>query len=612
MSITQTIVDGRYLIVGRIAAGGMGEVYRATDVVLGRDVALKVLHPHLAGDPGFVERFRREARSAALLNHQNIVGVHDWGQTDGTYFMVMEFVRGHSLRAVLTECGRLAAPQVVEVSLQVLAALDHAHGHGIVHRDIKPENILVAADGTVKVADFGLARAYADSSISQAEGTVTGTVQYLAPEQIQGEPADPRTDLYAFGVVMFELLTGHPPFSGETALAIAYQHLSSRVPPPSAEVPTVPLALEQVVLSATEKQREDRPASARGLREDVARASAHLPSGRPLRELVAQLPPADVDTEERAATVTIPRAVSQRARRKRRYRLVLALAAVLVALATGAWAAWVFVVPHYTFVPRVEGMELAVAGSELREAGLQVEVAASEYSSTVPAGQVIRAEPAAGSRVRTRSVVELVPSKGPELLPVPRVVGMSEAAAKEALRARGFRWSVRDDFHETAPQGEVVDQEPGQDVRHEKGATVTITVSKGPPPIEMPNVVGESVADATEELEATGADVVVVEEFSDAVGAGLVIRTEPTAGADVFAGDRVTLYVSKGPERFEMPDVRGMSEEEAVAHLEALDLNVAVEYPDIGFPFSTGVVGQDPPAGDLVARGDTVTLYVIR
>src|SRR5712691_7170605 len=228
-ALIESTVAGRYRVVGRIAAGGMGEVYRAEDTVLGREVALKVLHPQFAGDRGFVDRFRREARAAAILNHPNIVGVYDWGSTDGTYFMVMEFVRGHNLRSVLLEHGRLEPAQVGEVALQVLAALDHAHGHGIVHRDVKPENILIAGDGTVKVADFGLARAFADSTISQAEGTVTGTVQYLAPEQIQGEPADPRTDLYALGVVMFELLTGRTPFSGETSLGIAYQHLSVAV-----------------------------------------------------------------------------------------------------------------------------------------------------------------------------------------------------------------------------------------------------------------------------------------------------------------------------------------------------------------------------------------------
>src|SRR5438105_11839273 len=270
VSVIETTIDGRYQIVTRVASGGMGEVFRAHDAVLGREVAIKVLHPHLAGDRGFVDRFRREARAAAILNHPSIVGVYDWGSTDNTYFMVMEFVRGTNLRAVLSEHHRLEAAQVVEVALPVLAALEHAHGHGIVHRDIKPENILIARDGVVKVADFGLARAYADSYVSQAEGTVTGTVQYLAPEQIQGEPADPRTDLYALGVVMFELLTGRPPFAGETSLAIAYQHLSGSIPPPSAVAPVPTAALDGTVLAATSKDPSQRPPSARAMKEQVS------------------------------------------------------------------------------------------------------------------------------------------------------------------------------------------------------------------------------------------------------------------------------------------------------------------------------------------------------
>src|SRR5437660_3649016 len=299
----------------------MGEVFRAHDAVLGREVAIKVLHPHLAGDRGFVDRFRREARAAAILNHPNIVGVYDWGTADDTYFMVMEFVRGTNLRALLAEHGRLAPAQVVEVALPMLAALDHAHGHGIVHRDIKPENILISQDGVVKVADFGLARAYAESYVSQAEGTVTGTVQYLAPEQIQGEPADPRTDVYATGIVMFELLTGRPPFTGETSLAIAYQHLSASVPPPSSIEPDVPDSLDRVVLHASAKDRTDRPASARALRDEVVRAGLGLPPAPRLTDLAAQIPASEYVPEERASTVTIPRAMSSSRRRARRFRM---------------------------------------------------------------------------------------------------------------------------------------------------------------------------------------------------------------------------------------------------------------------------------------------------
>src|SRR5207344_759900 len=255
-------------ITERIAAGGMGEVYRAQDAVLAREVAIKVLHRSLAGDQGFVDRFRREARAAASLSHPNIVAVYDWGAVDGVYYMVMEYVRGRATRDLLNASGRLEPAQAAEVIRQTLLGLEHAHRQGIVHRDIKPENVLVTTEGVVKVADFGLARAYADGRQTQA-GTVTGTVQYLAPEQIRGEPADPRSDLYSLGIVTYELLTGKLPFTGETAMSIAYKHLSDRVPAPSAIEPKAPQEFDGFVASATDRNREMRPESAAQMRGDL-------------------------------------------------------------------------------------------------------------------------------------------------------------------------------------------------------------------------------------------------------------------------------------------------------------------------------------------------------
>src|SRR4249920_4109948 len=248
---TLVSLDGRCHVLERIAAGGMGEVFRAHDAVLAREVAIKVLHRSLAADPGFVDRFRREARAAATLNHPNIVAVYDWGAVDGIYYMVMEFVRGRAARELLNRYGKLEPAQAAELLRQTLLALEAAHAQGIVHRDIKPENILVTTGGTVKVADFGLARAYADGKATQAGG-VQGTVQYLSPEQIRGEPADPRSDLYSLGIVTYELLTGRLPFTGETAMSIAYKHLSHRVPAPSSAIPSVPTDVDAFVASATD------------------------------------------------------------------------------------------------------------------------------------------------------------------------------------------------------------------------------------------------------------------------------------------------------------------------------------------------------------------------
>ena len=608
MAVIESTIEGRYQIITRVASGGMGEVYRAHDAVLARDVAVKVLHPQLAGDRGFVDRFRREARAAAILNHPSIVGVYDWGSTDGTYFMVMEFVQGTNLRSLLSEYGRLEPAQAVEISLQVLGALDHAHGHGIVHRDIKPENILIARDGLVKVADFGLARAYADSYVSQAEGTVTGTVQYLAPEQIQGEPADPRTDLYAFGVVMFELLTGHTPFIGETSLSIAYQHLSGRVPAPSSILPTLPEEMDTVVLHATEKDRDLRPASARAMRDEILRAGVGAPPAPRIAELAGQLPATQLVPDERAPTVTIPRSLSPRARRARLVRRVIATSLLLLLLVAGAWAGWVYAIPHYTKVPNVVGLSAQQAESRVHAAGLAVKTGPGEYSTTVPTGSVIRTRPEADTKIRKGREVLLTPSLGPRLIAVPDVSGTPEAQARKALTDAGFLVKVEREFHESVPEGDVIRQDPGPDQTIQEGATVTLVVSRGPPPVKVPDLKGQTTADAKATLEALGFQVEITQDFSTDVPNGHVISTDPPAGNKPPKGSTVTLFVSKGPKTFPMPNVVGMQREAAVKKLEALGLTVKV----VEIPGTSGnqVVYQDPDPGVTVEQGQQVTIYV--
>src|SRR5262245_34234022 len=421
-------LDGRYHVVDRIAAGGMGEVYRAHDAVLERPVAIKVLHRSLAGDAGFVERFRREARAAASLNHQNIVAVHDWGSVDGIYYMVMEYVAGRSVRELLNQEGVLASAQAVDVLEQTLAALQHAHRQGIVHRDIKPENLMVTRDGVVKVADFGLARAFADAQITEA-GTVTGTVQYLAPEQLQGEPADPRTDLYALGIVAFELVTGRLPFTGETPMAIAYKHIHERVPNPTSFNPAVPAPLDGWVASVTEKERELRPESAAEARRDLVAESASLPPAEPLGSLVPEITVIPPATENGAAsamdpaeTITIPGRTAKHAKTRRRWwKVALVVLLALGVIATGAWAAWTYVIPHEVDVPNVVGIPMDQAQTRLGDAGLVVRIAEGHYSTKVAADHVLRVEPTEGTTVEQGDRVTLVPSLGPKPVPVPDV-----------------------------------------------------------------------------------------------------------------------------------------------------------------------------------------------
>jgi beta-lactam-binding protein with PASTA domain/serine/threonine protein kinase len=605
----ETTVDGRYQIVARIASGGMGEVYRAHDPVLDREVAIKVLHSSLADDASFIDRFRREARSAGVLSHPNIVAVHDWGETAGTYFMVMEFVRGPNLRALLMRDGTLLPQQATEVVDGVLAALEHAHEQGIVHRDIKPENIMVTRKGVVKVADFGLARAYADARVSAAPGTVTGTVQYLAPEQIEGERADPRTDLYATGIVLYELLTGQVPFTGETSVAIAYKHLKERVPPPSRSNPMVPRTLDRVVLGATERDRDRRTPDAARLRAELARAGDEVGPAPPLAELAQSITPADEQPADRLATVTIPRTMSPKERRRRRFRRSWRAISLLVTLAVAGWAVWTYLIPHMTTVPEIVGERLAAAERLTEEAGLELVVERQTFSSEVPAGTVISQSIEPGGEAEQGSTLSVVLSRGPELRQVPNLVGKRLPRARQLLQKERFKQgNVRRIYHDEVPAGHVIDQNPAAETRLEVGERVSLTVSRGREPVEVPAVQGLAEDEAGRILTNAGLGVSVMTEFSAAVAKGLVIRQEPAPNQVVEPGTTVTIVVSKGPREFAMPDVVGMGASAATTKLE--DLGLEVEVVDLPGASGNKVVGQSPKKGRTVRQGQSVTIYV--
>jgi serine/threonine-protein kinase len=595
-------------MVDRIAAGGMGEVFRAHDAVLAREVAIKVLHRPLASDQGFIDRFRREARAAAVLSHPNIVAVHDWGAVDGIYYMVMEFVRGQSIRDILNAEGLLAPAQAADVLGQTLAALDHAHRQGIVHRDVKPENLMVTRDGVVKVADFGLARAYADAQITHA-GTVTGTVQYLAPEQLQGEPADPRTDLYSLGIVAYELLTGQVPFGGETPMAIAYKHLRERVPRASARNPAVTKGLDGWIASMTEKDRELRPESAAEARRDLEAEARTLPPAAPIATLVpdvAVIPPPE--SPERATTVTIPSARSEKHRRPRRkLRWVLGVLFGILALTAAAWGAWTYLVPHEVDVPRVVGLSLEAAQARLDEVGLTYRVANGRFDEA-PLDQVLSQRPAPGTSIEEGSQIVLVPSLGPPPVKVPDLVGSTVPEARRTLEEVGLELGQPTErYDEKYEVGEIISQSvPARD-KLPQGSTVDVVVSKGPAPVPVPKVVGETQENA-EGLLAPW--VVNVEtEYSDTVERGYVISQDPERKTELQPGETVTIVVSLGPEEFELPSFRGMTQTAAVAEIRRLGLvPQVVEVP--GAVGELTVASQIPLAGTTVRAGDRITIYV--
>jgi serine/threonine-protein kinase len=598
-------------MVERIAAGGMGEVFRAHDAVLAREVAIKVLHRSLAGDPAFVDRFRREARAAAGLAHPNIVNVYDWGAVDGVYYMVMEYVRGPSVRHLLNEQGRMEPAQAAEILRQTLLALGHAHHEGFVHRDMKPENLLVTQEGVVKVADFGLARAYADGRVTQA-GAVTGTVQYLAPEQIRGEPADPRSDLYSLGIVAYELLTGQLPFTGETAMAVAYKHLSDRVPAPSSLLPDLPEELDGFVAAATDRDRELRPESADVMRMDLDAIAHQLPVARKLSSLVRELPSITVEGGEttevglRVTTGSIPRMERHRRRRRLLKRFVGAIL-VLGLVAGVAWGTWTYAIPHTAVIPELVGETVESARNRLTTLGFQVVLARGRYDMEVPEGHVWAVRPAGGATRDQGTPVTIIPSKGPPPVAVPAMRGKPLEKAKLAIRDAGLRvGEVRRRYDDRVPLGHVISQQPAGG-RIPKGSTVSFVVSDGPKPVPIPDVRGMGQDKAVKALGARGFEVVIEEDFSKQVARGDVVATDPSPGTELQPGSTIVLTVSIGPEYFDCPNFFGMSVEEAKALAEQHGLELTA----LPVPGSSGnnVVSQIPAAGTRIRYGSTVTVY---
>ena len=611
-SVALVTLDGRYHITERIAAGGMGEVYRAHDAVLAREVAIKVLHRSLAGDQGFVDRFRREARAAATLNHPNLVTVFDWGAVDGVYYMVMEYVHGRSVREILNARGALAPAQAAAVLDQTLAALDHAHTRGIVHRDLKPENILITTDGVVKVTDLGLARAFADAKNTRA-GAVTGTVQYLAPEQIRGEPADPRSDLYSLGIVGFELLTDTLPFTGETPMAIAYKHLSDRVPSPSSVTPTVPTAFDGFIESATDPDREMRPESAAAMRLDLATFSATLERARTLASLVNDVPRVVRDPASGDATAAIPPAAITQSipqvgrHRRRRGRSLLIVLLALLTVAVAAWGAWSYVIPHSHAIPSVVGLTTDEASQQLHDLGFTVQLATGRFDQA-PRNNVIGVDPPEGTSLREGETVTLTPSLGPPPVPVPDVINASQETATTELRHAGFTvGAIKQMYSDTVPEGHVVRQDPAEG-KAPDGSAIDLWISKGHAPAAVPAVVGKPQQVAERVLRAAGFVPVIKTAYSDDIDRGDVISVDPPEAEMTDYGSPVTILVSQGPETFPVPTLTGLSPAAAKAKAEGYGLDVAFSYVP-GTPQTT-VISQVPTAGTTVHVGDTISLWV--
>jgi eukaryotic-like serine/threonine-protein kinase len=612
------LLDARYAVHHRLARGGMASVYLATDTRLDRRVAVKVMHPGLADDPEFVARFNREARAAAGLNHPDIVAVYDQGTDDGHPFLVMEYVPGATLRLVLRERGRLSPAEALAVMDHVLAALAAAHASGLVHRDVKPENVLVTPDGRVKVADFGLARAASGIAVTSTTGPLIGTAAYLAPEQVRDGSSDARSDVYAAGVVLFELLTGAPPFTGDSAVSVAYRHVNEDVPEPSTRAGGIPSELDALVLAATARDPFDRPADARALH-------ASLMSVRDRLGLHAAVPtageaPTPTDTlvvdQARAATTTVV-APSQSApprppsdddagddERRRRWPWVVALLTAAVVVA--AFMGWYLAVGRYTAAPNVVGLTKTAAAAKLDKAGLKVRWLPSVYNDTIDVGLVAEEHPNAGHDLRKGGTVSVALSRGKDHVPDVRGKSVDEATsllAQADLTVAG----TQSRYDDTVRKGLVITSTPKPGVVVSPHSAVTLIVSEGPSPVTMPDVTGKPADQATSILTALGLKVKPTKDFSDKVPENSVISTDPTAGANAHKGDTVTLVVSKGPQTFPVPNVTGMNVNDAIATLQAAGFQANVNQ----FPGGPGrVLRQSPGANSKQKHGTTVQLYV--
>ena len=630
-TLIDSVFDGRYKIVRKLGAGGMANVYLAEDQELGRRVAIKILDDRHAADDSFIERFRREAKNAAGLSHPNIVSIYDRGEAEGTYYIAMEYLSGRSLKELIVSRGPTPVRIAIDYTRQTLAAIGYAHRHGIVHRDIKPHNVVVDSDGRLKVTDFGIARSGA-SQMTEV-GSIIGTAQYLSPEQAKGAPVDQRSDLYSVGIVLYEMLTGKVPFTGDTPLEIAMKHLSEVPVPPSELRPELPETLDLVVLRALAKDSDDRYQTAEEMDADLARVARGLSpsaetetaatnvlagagiSGAPT--IIAPKPTAVAPAQPPARTP--PAAYYGYEGPPRRSRSIWPWILVLLLLAAAAVAAWFAYgairdqlnANKPVAVPYVVGLREKLAVQHIEDKGLHARIV-RHSNETYPRGIVFGQQPDGGEKTDKGNRVRIVVSTGRAKIAVPDVVGKSQSDAVAALVAAHLKVAVAHVYSSKEPDT-VTAQDPRPGNKVFRDTTVHINVSQGVKQIEIPNVVGQSYASARSTLLAAGLNVAksVVESSQPA---NTVIGQAPTAGTRVGAGTTVTLSVSKGTTATTpVPDVTNQDEPTARALLEGSGFKVKETKEIVNDPGEDGiVVDQSPTGGTNAPSGSTVMIVVGR
>ena len=627
-----TLIDGRYRVLSRLGSGGMADVFLAEDEQLGRKVALKLLHRRFSEDQAFVERFRREAQSAAGLQHPNVVGVYDRGSYDGTYYIAMEYLPGRSLKQLIRDEAPLDPVRAIDIAIQILKAARFAHRHGVIHRDLKPHNVIVDESGHVKVTDFGIARAGA-SDMTET-GSIMGTAQYLSPEQAQGHAVSAGSDLYAVAVVLYEMLTGRVPFDGEAAVTIALKHVSEAPTAPTRINAAIPSELEQVVMWGLNKNAVDRPRdadqfiaaleAARGsiLATSTGQRTASMAvlagGGLPVAAAAGatsatRVAPVSPAPEALPIYDVVPGAgPPPRPPEEPRDRSIwpwLALLFVLLLLAGGA-AAYLLTRPAQRVVPPVGGENINTARTVLQNAGFGVDAlyVANQQSN----GTVIGENPAGGTKADKGSTVTLTVSSGPGAVNVPSVVGESAKQAKQTLAKQGLK--VGSTVQESSDQitaGKAIGTDPGAGQNVPVGTQVTLLVSSGPMKVAIPDVTGESQAQAKSDLEHAGFQVSTTTQTSSTATPGNVIDQSPAGGTQAAPGTTVTIVVAQAPTTASVPSVKGQSASAATSALKSAGFKVVQQAKTVKRQDQNGiVVAQSPAGGSTVKKGSTVTITV--
>ena len=644
---------GRYEVRSLIGRGGMAEVHLGFDTRLSRVVAIKMLRRDLAQDSIFQARFRREAQSAASLNHPNIVAVYDTGEEiieDATGrsiavpYIVMEYVEGHTVKDLISDGTAVPINEAIEIVSGVLSALQYSHANHLVHRDIKPGNIMLTSDGKVKVMDFGIARALTDSQATMTQtNAVVGTAQYLSPEQARGETVDARSDLYSTGVVLFELLTGRPPFKGDSAVAVAYQHVEQIPPTPSSILSDIPDSLDRVVLKSLAKNREDRYPSATAMLADLQRVAQGLDVGAPPADSWATevLPAAGLASARTAATTQMAAVPSHapaaamaatstslpavatddsanetsKARKRRTAIIATVLLIALLLIGGSVWALTRGAAePESIAVPNVVGLTQAEAKAQIEQAGFTWELNPDKVTSdTVAEGSVASTDPAAGTQAEKGATVRVTISSGPDSVTLPdNLVGMSPDDARKAIEALGLKWELDNSkvASDTVPEGKIAQTNPSPGSKVKAGQTIRAYLSSGSDQVDVPDLSGMTQDQARSTLKGVGLELGNVTSVDSEKEKDRIVEQDPATGTKVKKGTTVGVSISSGkPAQVEIPTVVGMGRDDAEAQLKALGLTVTVEEVAGNQPAGQ-VLSVEPGEGSKVEKNSTVKLKV--